>query len=443
MPMIASAHCDLSERPTMTELAAMIRSQECQIRSLEDVLPHLPDSMKLNFVLFYKSRSIQAPFKTDYVHPRAILYTDTTPEFFVTFNGAVSQTGFRSLEILQSDLQEADPAKMFQFFYINFPKDDSSQSWDQIQSQIEVSDSNPITCTICHGDPARPLFPGFPKWEGTYGSFLTKINPEEEAGLERFLQEKKQSRYRILNWDVDRSSDLLSGLANAQLNSKLSQLNSVRVAKLVRSSANYADYKYAVLGALLDCPRYPEFFPQNIEEILEEALNIKFDFDNHYSEIRLPSFLEALLQPGYSEFGEIGDFYPRPQQSSMPPEKALLENLQSYSGNSLRLTQMVIDTFTQQGAARTSGNIAKLRFVMEGRGIDIYDWFMDPTPSTYREMGGVFILRQLEKDADFADLQAGLEDLNESNYQGLCSTLRKKSLESLSKRKTLHQITAQ
>jgi hypothetical protein len=58
---------------SMIELKRLIRSEDCKIKSVSDLIEFLPDSMKRSSNLIYRSQSLQGPHRVDFQNPRVIL----------------------------------------------------------------------------------------------------------------------------------------------------------------------------------------------------------------------------------------------------------------------------------------------------------------------------------------------------------------------------------
>lgn len=125
--------------------------------------------------------------------------------------------GNRGLELVEINTNgDQDGADIFRYFDIQFPHNDrdaENVSWIDVQKNISFSQANPPRCVVCHGQPARPIFPGYPQWEGAFGS-KAHVNPSQKEvdGIESFqknlISERQKSfsqnqksnyRYNILS----------------------------------------------------------------------------------------------------------------------------------------------------------------------------------------------------------------------------------------------------
>src|SRR5271169_4010700 len=70
-----------------------------QIRSVEELLPALPVSLRYRYALVFASRSLQGASS---VNPRVVMY-GADARFVITFNGEAAQRGFESVETMEFD----------------------------------------------------------------------------------------------------------------------------------------------------------------------------------------------------------------------------------------------------------------------------------------------------------------------------------------------------
>ena len=77
-----------------------IQNPQCHIRTVTAVLKILPESFRSKYSAFFRSRSLQGPFKADYENPRVIVIgSQPKPKFMLSFNGDPNQPGYLELEI--------------------------------------------------------------------------------------------------------------------------------------------------------------------------------------------------------------------------------------------------------------------------------------------------------------------------------------------------------
>jgi hypothetical protein len=237
--------------------------REHQVRSIEDLLPLLPASLRSRYVLVFASRSLQG---ASFEHPRVILF-DPDARFVLSFNGDAARPGFAAIETMAFD----DATATFRLREVEFP--DPSQP----DTPVRFSAVNPAKCSLCHGDPARPVWDSYPFWPGAYGErYGQALSAAEKAGLARFLREQPTDpRYRQL-LDVERFADEKTFLPhprrryeggeslppNGELGEALGRLNAQALVHELAQRPQFETYKYALLGAMSnDCGSLGALFP--------------------------------------------------------------------------------------------------------------------------------------------------------------------------------------
>ena len=416
----------------LAALLKIIKSEDCQVKSIDDLLPLLPDTMSKKAVLFYKSKSLQGPHVVDYINPRAILSSvpgdvmlsqlnaaNLPPALMLSFNGHPSQAGYNRLEVLNLN-PRVDSENVFNYHEISFPNDSEVKglSWNEAQLKIQVSEANPQLCVQCHGKPARPIFQAYPLWSGSYGPFhLAESSAADQAGLKTFVENAVSdptSRYRHLKperiWlsGKNNSTDTIKfdrGEQNLQMNFDITGYNGLRVANIIRQLKYYADYKYSIVGSMYSCGNISEFFPQSIFESLKNNVRASQLTDAAIAKssenfIGLMSNEENLtfggfetLVPGYSvnRLSMIGKGM-TPPGVDFRSRVVLQERLQfhkEYWKNDPVLFALSVDTMKRQGGQRIDPEAALLRLIFEGHGTDISAWWPDLKAGTYRSNQGM------------------------------------------------------
>jgi mono/diheme cytochrome c family protein len=233
------------------------------VRSIEELLPALPATLRGRYALVFASRSLQ---DARLEAPRAILY-GADARFVVTFNGAADQRGFNTLETMEFN----DDTQQFQFREITFPVAASDAP-----SAI-FSDPNPRRCQLCHGSPAHPVWGTPPLWPGVYGErYGAHLSPEELSGIRRFLERQAaDSRYRNLPATArfadpetfrpsarNRYSGTWAESPNADLSLLFGRLVSGSVAQALSNNPGFGSYQYLLLGVSDGrCGSLDEFYP--------------------------------------------------------------------------------------------------------------------------------------------------------------------------------------
>jgi mono/diheme cytochrome c family protein len=411
-----------AEKFELSALTSLIRSEACQVKTIDDVLGLLPEAMRSSVALFYKSQSLQGPHRVDYANPRAILSSVPTsyPEFplkpamMLSFNGQASQPGYNRLEIVNLDPSGGE--QVFKYHEITFPEEGKARTltWEQVQKEIQISPPNPQRCVQCHGLPARPVFQQYPRWDGAYGARHTsKFTAEEDAGFEEFKKAaaQGQSRYRHLNPDrmgvesIGRAMPvgerkitdaLLFGGAgqSIEINTALSHYNGLRVASLIRKQSFYTPFRFAIVGAFERC--------QNMMDLLTASVHQKLSLNIASRELSLRSlqeteslFTSLMSNKANLGFGAFSSLWPPTQYDPQDPqerkEPTVAEQMtyhKAFWKNDPVLFALSVDTMSRQGAERFVPEVAMLRLIFEGQGVDISGWWADLKQGTYRNNPG-------------------------------------------------------
>ncbi|MEQ1879057.1 MAG: hypothetical protein ABL958_20625, partial [Bdellovibrionia bacterium] len=139
---------------TFEDLAAIIKSGN--VKSIEQLLPLLPEELRADYVLMYRSRSLQ---DASFENPRAIMFGKDA-RLVLSFNGDPSHKGFSEIEAIQYREKEA----RFEFREIQFG------------ARVDISAANPAKCLKCHqaatrtGVDPRPNWEPYSFWPGAYGA---------------------------------------------------------------------------------------------------------------------------------------------------------------------------------------------------------------------------------------------------------------------------------
>ncbi len=400
------------------EFVKHIKDPACDVRTIEDVLAQLPQEFVEHSALAYRSRSLQGPLKDNFRFPRAIVFGPPENELPIddnqqsphwmsqllnmpldrrlifAFNGHPSQPNYNSLEVA-----EVNPSgeSVFNYFSIDFPPD-RMDTWEQAQSQIYISANNPSTCIKCHGLPARPVMAAYPAWAGFYGSerfenARLEFPDDGHFDVERKhlddLIAAKDKRYKHLFVGSNEQGTYNELHFPAQdLNQLLSRLNGERVAKIIMASPEYDKIKYALAGGLITCANWMSFLPNQVRARLAANLEPK---------IRL-SLAQAMdeAQRYYDNPDDLRElFFFVSKGRILLGKNEYLNELRAQSGNDDFFLRLQMDTLALQGPHRDQFATASLRVLMEGRGMDISNWFMDLAQPTYRMSDGFILDREI------------------------------------------------
>lgn len=443
-------------------LEAIIRDESCGVKSIDDLLPMLPSNYRSNFVLMYRSQSLQGPHNINYQNPRAILFPKNKRQnIFLSFNGHPSLKNHNNIELLEAGNgeNELDP-NIFKLVDISFPSDSlaKSMTWSQAQSNIVVSDPNPQKCLTCHGAPVRPIFQSYPIWEGAYGSFHLYGNETERIELGRFVNEQMtntSSRYRHLEISEGSGqtpmmftglSGILTGHANSMFNSQLAHYNNKRIHRILKASAFYPSFAPAILAATAECSDFESYFPSSIKNKLNANISSSHQLSQKYHSNVINKVLREIYEAGPSQFGfaisMIADSL-RPDQVGSLELSDFVSAHRNHWDSWDTMNLLWIDTLRRQGPHRGDPGIAKLRYIVEGLGISMTNWFIDIVQPTYRMSDGTawsfrFAMELLNNDESLSEFvgllnrnnlhtEAGVEAKNH-----ICESLKLESHQRLS-----------
>jgi len=264
----ASAHAfDFADLRSMVE--------ERGIRSIEDLIPALPGSLRYRYAVVFSSRSLQG---ASFTSPRIVMYGEDA-RLVITFNGESGQRGYRAVETMEFN----DSDRAFRFREIEFPERAEDAR------PVVFSEPNPDRCRLCHGTPARPIWDTFPSWPGAYGErYHAALSPEERAGLQSFLaRQAEHPRYRHLlgaarfadpEFFRPGSATRYGGTAgeppNAELSALLGALAFRSIARALGERPDFETYAYALLGASeRGCGSLRDFYPNAQSQTVARAFD--------------------------------------------------------------------------------------------------------------------------------------------------------------------------
>jgi mono/diheme cytochrome c family protein len=218
--------------------------QERDVRSVEQLLPLLPEPVRSHAVFVFQSRSIQGATPD---HPRTILYSEHA-DLVLAFSTVPQLPGYDAVEALTFDPEAA----RFELREIRFPGD---------RGPATFSEANPARCLRCHGEAARPIWDAAPTWPGVYGQrYRGELSSSEREGLQSFLSTRPMDpRLRSLSGEspglVSRaaagSSYIAIGLApSAELSTLLSRNNFRTIVRELEGAAGFATWGAALLASL-------------------------------------------------------------------------------------------------------------------------------------------------------------------------------------------------
>lgn len=246
-----------------------------KLSTLEDVIKSLPESQRSQYVLMYRSRSLQ---EATFQSPRVIMFGPDA-SLIIAFNGEPLHRGYNQLELIQFRSE----TKKFEFREIDFSS-----------GAPKISEANPSKCLRCHQslsrkdiDP-RPNWEPYSMWPGAYGSDAGRLGtdllknervtslPEKFEYLKNLMVDStrepeelvkfrssmgKRARYDQLIPDRDYTSagsyfDPL--YAPTLFTHHVSKLNFQRVARIIMNTPDYDRYRYAIFATLYNKILLPE-----------------------------------------------------------------------------------------------------------------------------------------------------------------------------------------
>lgn len=372
---------------------ALVAAVETRNLNFEQVLCSFPLESRQQPILIIESLSAQGASPDA---PRVVLTdpgNDTTPlEYAATFNGSKDHFGFRKFEIMKFNIQ-APPDQQVQFLEIDCSK-----------GRCRLN-RNPELCSSCHGfktDIPRALWDSKTFFPNNYGR--TSIggslpNDYREASrMKKFVEiaESSESIYRFLpnlratldhgcnpqqiaagelpeekvqyrSQDACYRSSQTLLLRNNQLASRLAIHNRIRIAELIRRSPGYSRYRYPVAHALL-C----EEMKLNDLAVLHKS---------HDKRLNLPEFLDSDVKAKEVRF-HVDQYLKRfsPKLVGALGEKELSTFLSSRQEPTFRdIADYMFDSEMQkmQWGDLDTKKVTALRYLFEGRGIDVSAWNMD------------------------------------------------------------------
>ena len=276
-----------SERPFSRETVSQMLATG-DILSVEDFLLAVsesgPEDIFDNYVFMFHSRSRQ---EGSFGEPRAIIFSPKQ-EFVLAFNGGDHQRGGKLIEMMQFNREQ----RAFEFFEVDF----SGPS-------PHLSQINPPRCQTCHRTDPRPNWEHYFFWQGMYGGDDDRLianvyllikeygkdalkNPsqpirakypdivETQEGQKylQFMLDKRprHPRYSLLReypipsmpgYPLPYSRSPRPGLALTRLLVGLNQQRIQRDTEAIVEQVPH--FKYALLGALNNCIRSPEYLASN------------------------------------------------------------------------------------------------------------------------------------------------------------------------------------
>ncbi|MES3036683.1 MAG: hypothetical protein V4736_02140 [Bdellovibrionota bacterium] len=238
-----------------------------------DVLSHLPEQLKENFVLINDSKSRQ---KGTFELPR-VLHFSKTADFIVTSSGhPVSlDAAAEDLEIMEFDRKN----NKWVLAKISFGK-----------NGLKAPVYNSKNCLSCHGKNPRPIWGGYPSWPTAYGGKGPNggdfMGPEEKVLFRQFVSKAKtHEAYRHLKIFVSQSGYDLQSMypaPNAVFTARIANLHANHLIQKVHASRPAKADPYNYLAQRFHCANV-ETLDASVNQRYSERLNTDAEFKSLWS----------------------------------------------------------------------------------------------------------------------------------------------------------------
>ncbi len=275
------AKFDCNPLPETLNQADQLKSfiDQCEIRSIDSLIPLLPSSYRENFALLYRSKAeseIKNPGTVSTLYPRSILFGGDG-KLILSFTSHPEKPSYQELQILEFN----EESNTTQFKTLHFTS-----------NQVKY-DPKPESCKACHGEAQHPIWQQYPKWDGAYGG-VDDIVSAEKKDFSQFIQNTKSlgaaSRFSAFDQDYLEhqfeqgfyaNRHLHTTGVNFRLTSVLSNIIAKQIARKVEASPEFLSYRnlmiwfgYSCHNGILKPQKGDEYY-----DILKQArkLNPKFD----------------------------------------------------------------------------------------------------------------------------------------------------------------------
>jgi hypothetical protein len=183
-------------------LKGLIQSKK--IKRVDDLLPHLPMSMRKNPIFVYESHALNQHLVTP-ATPRTILFNEDGSLILAFTQHPGDQkiaAGEDTLEVIRFN------SRSFKYEMRNLVMDGKKTPFQNQEPQV-----NPTLCLSCHGSNPRPIFQDYNAWPGIYGSFgfsgLATVGSLEYQNFDQFMANQRSlPRYKSLDVSAFKKTDL-------------------------------------------------------------------------------------------------------------------------------------------------------------------------------------------------------------------------------------------
>jgi hypothetical protein len=352
------------------------------VKSIEELLPLLPEQYRSKYALIYKSESAQGASAAE---PRVILFGDSGPahdpkpaQLIMAFTGSDRQAGGKILETIEFNPE----SKKFVFRSIDF------------RSGTPVIQENPKQCMACHSKSLHPNWDTYALWPGALGGHHLghdEVYPDVEAMAGHRLLSKadKHKRYKYLvpegSGKVLDPGKLLSTLDrnNTELAHLFTTYNSERVLAEMAQAPDFLKYEKVFVAAINNSPQFFSLLPD------QDAAKQRYQTLKSDTEKKLESY-----------YAERRDRYLK--ATGVHP---------TIDGLRFEFMKPELDTVT------------RLRLLAEDYlHIPTQDWALTRFPNTYAFMGpdqGIHTLGDVwsEKKPEFIRLHHQMQQMCSGNYR--------------------------
>ena len=281
LSLLLGSSSSFAQNLTFEDVKHFIKTNE--VKSIDDLLPLLPEEYRSRSTYVYSSRSIQDASPES---PRVVMF-GRDASLMMSFNGHPSQKGHENLEIIKFNKD----TKEYELFEIQFDPDKKSGP--------TISDKNPSKCLTCHGDKPKPIWDTYFMWPGVVGAEDDDQTQLEKRYMKDFIEKKStHSRYKYvpeqklifaagIDGFVENMGPNGNGIQiNSELNALLNRQNFQIIAQDLKNDPVAYDLRYAILGAMT-CPseEIDSFIPESIRKKMKSSKAIyKTNLENSLKE---------------------------------------------------------------------------------------------------------------------------------------------------------------
>lgn len=203
-------------------------------RTIDELLTDFPSGLKTLFTFIYDAKNRFQAAEPKF--PRALVFNQ---KLLYTFNGKSDQLGYDTLEMISFD---RDRRKFIM-----------REIYRSSDGRLKYSEKNPQKCLTCHGADPKPIWHAYDQWPGVYASNDDVMSDKERKDYIEFLDELQrtpQSRYRQLFFRDDSEippygpRDRDNFRINLLLTHLLTEMNALRVSRLLEESPRYNQFKW-------------------------------------------------------------------------------------------------------------------------------------------------------------------------------------------------------